>query len=98
MKNHVTTTSIFDDLGFDSEEASSLKARAALMNELLKYIKDNKLTQKKAAKVLGVTQPRISDLKCGKIQLFTIDMLIKMINKIGQHIEFRINGITIAIA
>ena len=72
MKNHVTNGSIFDDLNFTPTETSSLKIRAALMRAIEKELITRKLTQAKAAKILGVTQPRISDLKRGKIQLFTI--------------------------
>lgn len=92
MITHTTKGSIFDDLEFSPEEAANLKARASMMREILIYIEENHLTQKKAAKLLGVTQPRISDLKRGKIKLFTIDMLIKMFSRIGKHIELRING------
>ncbi len=97
MPKHMTKKSVFEDL-FDAEEAANLKARAALMNEILAYIEGKKLTQKQAAQLLHVTQPRVSDLKRGKIQLFTVDMLIKMLNKMGEHVELRINGMTIAVA
>ena len=79
MKVHITKGSIFDDLGFDPAEAQNLKIRAALMRAITKYINDKKLTQVTAAKLMGVTQPRISDLVKGKISLFTIDMLVNML-------------------
>ncbi|QDQ41180.1 XRE family transcriptional regulator (plasmid) [Legionella geestiana] len=79
MENHVTTGSVFDDLGFTEAEAENLKIRASLMRAIEKYIDDRKLTQKAAAQLMRVTQPRISDLKRGKIELFTIDMLVNML-------------------
>ncbi len=97
MTEHTTTGSVFDDLGFSDEEASNLKVRASLMQEILHYMKTHRLTQKQAAKLLGVTQPRISDLKRGKIQRFTVDMLIKMFNRMGKHIEFKVDGSTLLI-
>jgi predicted XRE-type DNA-binding protein len=80
MTNHITTgESIFDDLGFDESEAENLKIRAGLMRSIEKYITEKKLTQSQAAKLMRVTQPRISDLTRGKIDRFTIDMLVNML-------------------
>jgi predicted XRE-type DNA-binding protein len=78
MSNHITKGSILDDLGFSKAEADNLKIRAALMRALEKNIKDKNLTQHKAAKLLGISQPRMSDLLRGKIDKFTIDILIEM--------------------
>ena len=81
MSNHITKGSVFNDLGFNEAEAENLKIRAALMRAIEKYIEDNKLTQAAAAKLMGVYQPRISDLLQGKIDKFTIDMLVNMLAK-----------------
>lgn len=91
MKNHVTKGSVFDDLGFTPTEASSLKIRAALMIAIEQEITRRKLTQAKAAKLFGVTQPRISDLKRGKIQLFTIDVLINMLGNLNKSVSIFID-------
>lgn len=81
--SHVTPAdgNIFDDLGFSPEEAENLKVRAKLMSELRDLISD--FTQVEAARFLGVTQPRVSDLKRGKIGLFTIDALVNMLAHAG---------------
>jgi len=81
MSNRITTGSIFDDLGFSETESENLKIRAGLMRAIEKYIADHQLTQAAAAKVMGVYQPRISDLLQGKIDKFTIDMLVNMLSK-----------------
>ncbi|MDF1684988.1 MAG: XRE family transcriptional regulator [Legionellaceae bacterium] len=81
MKQHETTGSIFDDLGFSNSEAENLKIRAALMRSIEAYISTHKLTQATAAEVMGVSQPRISDLMRGKIHQFTIDMLVNMLSR-----------------
>lgn len=81
MGNHITKGSVFNDLGFNEAEAENLKIRAALMRAIEKYIEDNKLTQAAAATLMGVYQPRISDLLQGKIDKFTIDMLVNMLTK-----------------
>ncbi|MFP1133163.1 helix-turn-helix domain-containing protein [Asticcacaulis sp. W401b] len=82
--------SVWDAIESTPAEAENMRLRSALMIELKEYIKREKLTQAKAANVLGVTQPRISDLLRGKIELFGLDMLVTMIAKTGQHVEMRI--------
>ncbi len=86
MKQHVTKGSVFDDLGFDKAEAANLKIRAALMRGIEEQLEKSSLTQAQASKLLGVSQPRISDLKQGKIHLFTIDMLVIMLTKLGKPV------------
>jgi predicted XRE-type DNA-binding protein len=57
---------------------ASVAARSELMGELSDLIKRQGWTQKEAAAKLGVTQPRISDLTRGKIDLFSLDTLVDM--------------------
>jgi predicted XRE-type DNA-binding protein len=85
MKSQVTSSSgnVFVDLGFDPEEAAHLEIRSSLMFSIRKLIQDQGLTQAKAARLLGVTQPRISDLVRGRIDLFSIDSLVDMLARAG---------------
>lgn len=91
MKQRVASSNIFRDLGFKREEAENLKLRAMLMVELEKHIRDTRLTQKRAAERLGVTQPRISDLMRGKIDLFSVDTLITMLTNAGLKVDVRVS-------
>jgi predicted XRE-type DNA-binding protein len=91
MKKRVSTSNIFHDLGFKAEVAENLKLRAMLMVELEKHIREKRLTQKRAAKLLGVTQPRISDLTRGKIDLFSLDTLITMLTHAGLKVDVRVS-------
>ena len=77
--------SVFADLGFSDEEAEHLRIRSTLMIELRKLIEERNLTQSEAAKSMKVTQPRISDLVRGKIDLFSIDALVGMLACAGIH-------------
>ena len=72
---------VFQDLGFEPDEAAHLRIRAALMARVRKLIDERGLTQAAAAKLFGVSQPRISDLVRGKIELFSIDGLVDMLAK-----------------
>lgn len=78
-----STGNVFRDLGFGEEEAENLKIRADLMIELTKLIEAQGLTQASAAELLGVTQPRVSDLMRGKIDRFSVDSLIEMLGHAG---------------
>lgn len=71
-------TSVWDALEDTPQEAASMKARAELMRGLQAWIKREGLTQSAAAGLLGVTQPRVSDLMRGRINLFSTDALIDM--------------------
>ena len=57
---------------------ASVTARSELMDKLSELIRVQGWTQKEAAARLGVTQPRISDLTRGKIELFSLDTLVDM--------------------
>ena len=78
-----STGNVFRDLGFPPDEALHLKVRSELMLSLQKAIAARGLKQGEAAELLGVTQPRVSDLMRGRIDLFSIDTLIDMLAKLG---------------
>jgi predicted XRE-type DNA-binding protein len=82
-KVHRSSGSVFRDVGFGAEEAENLRIRAELMVQLRKLIERRGLTQAAAARLFGVTQPRVSDLVRGRIDLFSIDMLVKMLTQAG---------------
>ena len=88
-KPKVTRSSgnVFRDLGFAAEEAEHLRLRSLLMIELRKLIAARGLTQKEAAALFGVTQPRVSDLVRGKITLFSLDTLVDMLAHAGARVE-----------
>lgn len=71
-------------------EPENMKLRAKLMRALINHIERQELSQAAAAKLMGVTQPRISDLVRGKIDLFSMDMLINMASAAGLHVDLRI--------
>ncbi|MBF0282086.1 MAG: XRE family transcriptional regulator [Zetaproteobacteria bacterium] len=81
---------VFADLGFAPEEAANLKLRSQLMIEVDKALMEKKLTQQAAAKALGISQPRVSDLLRGKAEKFTIDALVNILTKLGHEVTLRI--------
>ena len=83
-------TNVFHALGFSPSEAENLRLRSALMNTLIEEIERRKLTQAQAAKHMGVTQPRVSDLMRGKLHLFSLDTLVILLTAMGLKVELRI--------
>ncbi len=82
--------SVWDALENTPAEAENMKLRSSLMLALKEQIAADGLTQGQAAKRFGVTQPRISDLVRGRIELFGIDTLVNMLACAGLHVEFHI--------
>ncbi len=93
IKATKTSGSVFRALGFDPAEAEHLRIRAVMMNALIGQIEKQKLTQKEAAKLLGITQPRVSDLIRGKIDLFSIDTLVDWLAAMGMKVDLRVKRI-----
>lgn len=82
--------SVWDAIEDTPEEAENMKLRSILMQALKRHIEGSELSQVQAAKLLGVTQPRVSDLMRGKINLFALDALVNMASAAGLHIEMRV--------
>ena len=80
---------VFIDLGYSPDEAAILQMRADLMADLRKWIKTKRLTQTKAAEILGVSQSRVSDLIRGKWERFSLEMLITLATRVGMHVSLR---------
>ena len=81
---HVTPAgrSVFYDL-FSPEKAAEMEMRAQLLIGLEHWLEKSRMTQAEAAKVLRVTQARVSDLKRGKIDRFSMDLLVRLAARAG---------------
>jgi predicted XRE-type DNA-binding protein len=82
--------SVWDAIEDTPEQAENMKLRSALMRALKEHISHAGLSQSQAAKLFGVTQPRVSDLMRGKIDLFGLDALVNMAAAAGLHIEIHV--------
>jgi predicted XRE-type DNA-binding protein len=87
------SSNVFRDLGFPSGEAAHLKVRSDLMIEVQKAISSRGIKQAEAARILGVSQPRISDLLRGRIDLFSTDTLIDMSARLGLRVRLSLRPI-----
>ena len=82
--------SVWDAIEDTPEEAENMKLRSGLMMRLKEHLDRAGLTQSQAAKLFGVTQPRISDLTRGKINVFSLDALVNMAVAAGLRVEMQI--------
>ena len=82
--------SVWDAIEDTPEEAENMKLRSGLMMALKAHLARTSLSQSQAAKLFGVTQPRVSDLMRGKINLFGLDALVNMAAAAGMHVEMRV--------
>ena len=82
--------SVWDAIEDTPAQAANMRLRSALMMALKDHIAREGLSQSQAAKVFGVTQPRVSDLMRGKIELFGLDSLVNMLAAAGLHVEMRV--------
>lgn len=95
MDKSITITegsgNVFADLGFDLAEAEIMKLRAEVMLRTAQRLKEQGWTQAEAAKQLGITQPRVSRLIKGKVEDFSLDMLLTLATRAGLHPELRLS-------
>ena len=76
---------VFADL--DLPDPELLLAKAKLFIKIERLIKERRLTQAKAAKLMGLTQPNVSDLLRGRLDGFTLDRLFRCLDALGQEVE-----------
>ena len=79
---------IFADLGLANPEDALAKAQLAI--EISKIIKKRKLTQACAAKILKISQPKISLLFRGYLEDFSLERLLRFLNDLGQDVYISI--------
>lgn len=83
-------SSVWDAIEDTPAQAENMRLRSGLMMALKDHIEREGLTQTSAAALFGVTQPRVSDLMRGKIELFALDTLVNMLAAAGLHVEMSI--------
>jgi predicted XRE-type DNA-binding protein len=76
---------VFADLGFGNPEGEFLKAK--LVREIRGIIKRRKLTQTKAASVLGLKQPDVSALVTGRVGKFSLDRLVRCLDRLDYKVD-----------
>jgi predicted XRE-type DNA-binding protein len=85
----VTRGNVFEDLGFTAEEAAILQLKTQLHIEIMRAIRQQKFSPRQLEKVLGVPQPRVSELLNGKISRMTADLLAKYLYRLGREVTMK---------
>lgn len=88
-KTQQGSTNVFEDLGFDSAEAAILKIKAELQIGLELEIGRRKLSQGKAAELLGITRPSLNRLLNGHLDGISIDKLVAMHARFGRSVSVK---------
>lgn len=83
-------SSVWDAIEDTPEDAENMKLRSALMMTLKTHLVRSGLSQAQIAKLFGVTQPRVSDLLRGKINLFGLDALVNMAVAAGLRVRMSV--------
>jgi predicted XRE-type DNA-binding protein len=78
---------VFADLGLANPEEALAKTQLAW--EIIKIIKKRKLTQKRVAEILKITQPKVSLLLRGYLKSFSMERLFRFLNDLGQDIYIK---------
>jgi predicted XRE-type DNA-binding protein len=86
--------SVWDVIEGNHEAAENMKLRAQIMRAIIDCIERKKLSQVEAAGILGVSQARVSDLTRGKIDKFTLDVLVNMAMALGMRVTLQITSET----
>jgi predicted XRE-type DNA-binding protein len=81
---------VFADVGFPPEEAHNLLLRSQLLLEIETHVKKSGLTQQRAAKSLGITQPRLNQLLKHKIKMFSLDALVNIATHAGMRVKLSV--------
>jgi predicted XRE-type DNA-binding protein len=81
--------SVFHDL-YAEDRAAEMEMRSLLLHGLGRWLGDSDMTQTEAAKVLGVTQARVSDLKRGRISQFSLDLLVRLAARAGLNPKLKL--------
>jgi len=80
-----STGNVFADLGFAHPDAELAKAQ--LIFQIVELVRGRGLTQTAAAQVLGLPQPKVSQLLRGQMAGFSTDRLIRLLNRLDQDVE-----------
>ena len=76
---------VLSDLGFD--DAKELSAKAVLAAKLNELIQKRGLSQTEAASITGMTQPKVSQVRCYKLQNISLERLMQALVSLDQHVE-----------
>jgi predicted XRE-type DNA-binding protein len=87
LKMTRSSGNVFRDMGFSKAEAENLRLRSQLMRQIDAYYRESGMTQTAAARVLGLTQPRLNALLKGRLSQFSLDALVNIASNAGMNLR-----------
>ena len=84
---------VWDALADTPEQAASLRARAQLMRDISEVVSAHGWTQTEAGRRCGLTQPRMNDLLRGRVSKFSLDALVDIATRLGQHVTLVVTSV-----
>lgn len=91
IKVEASSGNVFTDLGFGDEEAKEELLKAELGAEIFRILEYRKLTQTRAARIMGVKQPEVSRLKHGKFSYYSVERLMRFLERLNCEVSIHIN-------
>src|SRR5258706_9401328 len=88
IKVEAGSGNVFADLGFP--DAKELKLKVQLAVEVNRVLDERPLSQDKAAKLLGIRQPHVSELVRYRLDRFSVERLMDFLTPLGQDVQNRI--------
>ncbi|MFN2317921.1 MAG: helix-turn-helix domain-containing protein [Gemmatimonadales bacterium] len=88
LRHQSSTGNVFRDLGFKNPDAELAKAQLVL--EIVRLLRRRSLTQTAAARLLGLPQPKVSQLSNGDVTGFSTDRLIRLLNRLDQDVAITV--------
>lgn len=85
IKAEIGTGSVYEQLGYKNHK--EMETKSILVMEMSRVIKKKNLTQAKAGKILGISQPKLSALLNGRFAGYSVERLLLFLNKLGQDID-----------
>lgn len=89
IKIEPSSGNVFKDIGFGDAEAANLLARAELMLKIRDIIEEKGWSQREAARILAVSQPRIAEIMSFNTKYFSVDLLLKYLARLGTQVTFK---------
>ena len=87
MTTSSSSSAIFSSPDLPTDQSANIQLRTQLMLEIKSELETREMTQVEAATLFGVSQPRVSDLLCGRLDKFTLDTLINWLSKLGKRFD-----------
>jgi predicted XRE-type DNA-binding protein len=86
---HDSSGNVFADLGI--EDADEYMAKSELAAQILRIVQRQRLTQAKVAKLLGIRQPKVSELLRGRLDGFSADRMLRFITRLGYDVQIKLS-------